>query len=166
MLRDYAAAERADTAPGGAATNGGGDGVRALPLPPHLLADATPLALDALAFVRDLDTDNFGKHCAWLVPVISELIVCRSVQLRTTVAAVFATRLPSALLTKTQATRVQTPSDDALKTTFVMPMATAEAPQPHAATAESDDGATPARGGPSKRHPGTVAKPYRLFESQ
>lgn len=149
VLRDYAAAERA------AAQGNGG-----LPLPPKLLDAATPLALDALAFVRDLPPDKFAKHCAWLVPVLSELIVCQSVQLRTTVAAVFATRLPSALLGRTQATRVQTPSDAALKPELPQPPATPAAGE----TGDADE--TPAAGGPSRRHPGTVAKPYRLFESQ
>lgn len=84
--------------------------------------------------------------------MLSELIVCRSVPLRTTVAAVFATRLPSALLSTTRPERVQTPSDAVLTE--------AVATQPASTT---DD--TPLKGGPSKRHPGTVAKPYRLFES-
>merc|ERR1712094_104937 len=84
-----------------------------LPQPAQLLDSATPLALEALAFVRDLDAQAFAKHCAWLVPVLSELIVCQSVPLRTTVAAVFATRLPSALLSTTRPERVQTPTDAA-----------------------------------------------------
>ena len=143
-LREYAAAERA-------ALGRGGAGVA--PPPPQLLEATTPLALEALTFVRDLDAGAFAKHCAWLVPVLSELIVCQSVPLRTTVAAVFATRLPSALLSTTRPERVQTPADAALTST--------EFAQPAAA----GDGGTPAKGGPSKRHPGTVAKPYRLFES-
>ena len=106
VLREYASAERRALAEKAGKCAG-------LPQPAQLLDSATPLALEALAFVRDLDAQAFAKHCAWLVPVLSELIVCQSVPLRTTVAAVFATRLPSALLSTTRPERVQTPTDAA-----------------------------------------------------
>ena len=55
---------------------------------------------------------------------------------------------------------MQTPSDAALKPELPQPPATPAAGE----TGDADE--TPAAGGPSRRHPGTVAKPYRLFESQ
>ena len=137
VLREYASAERRALAEKAGKTAG-------LPQPAQLLDSATPLALEALAFVRDLDAQAFAKHCAWLVPVLSELIVCQSVPLRTTVAAVFATRLPSALLSTTRPERVQTPTDAALAApVFSQPA----------------DVASPTR------HPGTVSRAYKLFES-
>ena len=74
VLREYASAERRALAEKAGKCAG-------LPQPAQLLDSATPLALEALAFVRDLDAQAFAKHCAWLVPVLSELIVCQSVPL-------------------------------------------------------------------------------------
>ena len=91
-----------------------------------------------------ISTQAFAKHCARVVPVLSGLIVGQSVPLRTTVAAVFATRLPSALLSTTRPERVQMPTDSAMA-----------APGPVNA---ADIGS------PTGRHPGTVSKAYSLFE--
>ena len=63
VLREYASAERRALAEKAGKTAG-------LPQPAQLLDSATPLALEALAFVRDLDAQAFAKHCAWLVPVV------------------------------------------------------------------------------------------------
>lgn len=77
---------------------------RRLGQPPELAQASTPLAMDALDIVKSLDADTFARHCSWLVPVLSELIVCQSVEVRSAVAAVFATRLPTALADKGEPT--------------------------------------------------------------
>ncbi|KAJ1448863.1 hypothetical protein M885DRAFT_537575 [Pelagophyceae sp. CCMP2097] len=119
VLDDYAKLERAQ-----------GSG------PADLLRAATPLALDALAYVKKLDSPRFKTHAQWLVPVLSELIVCQSVDLRTAVAQVFASRVPSALSLDPD-----------------------EAPDnSRRAQPETTDL-------PPRRIPGAVVKPYRLFES-
>lgn len=154
ILHEYSESDKA----GPAAKHA--EGSRILPPPSGLAKAAAPLALDALEVVKSLDSDTFARHCSWLVPVLSELIVCQSVELRSAVAAVFATRLPTALAAKgepnTRVVDAQPP------------------PRGHQVAARSSGNGeqqTPEKASREEvretpRHPGAVVKPYRLFESQ
>jgi len=124
-------------------------------LPTSLQKASTPLALDALSVVKTLDSDTFSLNCSWLVPVLSELIVCSSVEIRTAVAAVFACRLPVALQQVSHQQQIQPATLD------TAPIE----PQPPR-TPETKTGAktTVDSTRPTPRHPGAVVKPYHLFQ--
>lgn len=104
---------------------------RRLGQPPELAQASTPLAMDALDIVKSLDADTFARHCSWLVPVLSELIVCQSVEVRSAVAAVFATRLPTAL------------ADRGEPTTCAVDAQPPQHVQPHSSEACADGQPTP-----------------------
>jgi len=158
LLHEYSESEKHVAAP----TTKKPTVAHSLSPPTNLAKAATPLALDALNVVKGLDSETFARHCSWLVPVLSELIVCNSVDVRTAVAAVFATRLPTALAAHTNkplttVVEGQPVDDDDLARR-------GEPTTPDRPTSAEDPRDTAPRQTP--RHPGAVVKPYRLFESQ
>ncbi|KAJ8613377.1 hypothetical protein CTAYLR_002304 [Chrysophaeum taylorii] len=163
ILHEYAESDKA-------AENEDAASDRRLAPPSNLSAASTPLALAALDVVKALDSDTFSRHCSWLVPVLSELIVCRSVELRSAVAAVFATRLPTALASRESPADAPRPPlrrerDDSPRPPIHHHQQQEQQPQtPAKKTAPDSVARDSSRATP--RHPGAVVKPYRLFESQ